>query len=173
MEWISYTFLTVEIYAFWRLIKFQLNHEESARNALDEIHLILKRPTFNQNPVSQILFDQLERHTELPLDKIRSYANAALVTGIGGTMALFVIEAFPIGIYIISSSGSGIQLPPWHTIFIGLILALLSSFIGVYVHLLITSKIFSEAHEAVIKRETELVCKSRFHTHSSQSAKMC
>lgn len=153
----SSVFLILEIIAFCYVIQLQRKNRRQALSALNEIHLILKRPTFNQNPVSQILFDQLERHTELPLDKIRSYANAALVTGIGGTMALFVIEAFPIGIYIISSSGSGIQLPPWHTIFIGLILALLSSFIGVYVHLLITSKIFSQAHEAVIKKETELL----------------
>jgi len=155
----SYAFLLLEIIAFGYLIRLQCKNWAGAQDALINIDQILTKPIFiNTINVSQILLDQLDQYTELPLDKIRSYANAALVTGIGGTMALFAIEAIPIGVSIISSSGSGsIQLPPWHTIFIGLILALFSSLIGVIFHLRITSKIFSRAHEAVSTKETELL----------------
>jgi len=155
----SSVFLILEIIAFWYVIQLQRKNRRQALSALNEIHQILIQPTFNTTDVSQILFDQLDRNTELPLDNIRSFANTALVTGIGGTMGLFAIESLSIGIPIISSWGEGMQLTPWNTftIFVGLILALLSSLIGVIFHLRISSKIFSEAHKAVSEKETDLL----------------
>lgn len=101
-----------------------------------------------------MIINQFDRMVELPLEKIRSFSNGALVAGIGGTMGLFLLEASSIGSSLIFQ---GMEMPPLWTVFLVLGLALLSSLMGVIYHLMITSRILSAAHDKVSKKETEFL----------------
>ena len=155
MELKTIVFVIMEVVASFYLWRLQWNNWERARHALEEVKQILELPEFNPRvvTVSETLLDKFDRKIELPLEKIRSYSNAALVTGIGGTMALFFLEACLIGIYVVPSAS--FEFPPYWSIFLGLILALLSSLIGVIFHLRITSEILSNAHDEVSSKEVE------------------
>ncbi|MCY3629983.1 MAG: hypothetical protein OXI05_10530 [Bacteroidota bacterium] len=155
-----FAFIIAESVVFGLLIWRQLIHLQGAKHALEEIEGILKRSQFKlqQVTVTDTLLNQFDRVIEFPLDNIRSFSNAALVTGIGGTMALFILEAFPIALSVVFPVDSGgIQLPPWGSIFFGLILALLSSLIGVIFHLHIASKVLSTAYQEVSNQEVKFL----------------
>ena len=156
---LTFTFVTAEVVTFGYLIVLQSRNWRGAKNALETIQRILELPKYNPQgqPVSNIRLNQFEREIELPLDEIRSFSNAALVTGIGGTMALFFLEAIPIGSYVWSTAGSRIELPPWPSIFFGLILALLSSLIGVIIHLRIASRVLATAYQEVSTQEVKFL----------------
>ncbi len=84
----------------------------------------------------------LDRLVVPHLDDIQRFSNAALVTGIGGTMGIFFLEA----LYLIPSDVSNLDI----TIIVqGAIPALLSSLCGIFFHLFILSKHLSEAQESV------------------------
>ena len=157
---LTIAFVVTEIVAFGFLIGLQSKNWKGANNALATILKILELPKYNPENVidSGIRLSQFEREIELPLDEIRSFSNAALVTGIGGTMALFFLETIPIGSYVWTTADSGnIQLPPWPSIFLGLILALLSSLIGVIIHLRIALKVLATAYKKVSHQEVKFL----------------
>lgn len=157
---LTIVFVVTEIVAFGYLIGLQSKNWKGANNALATILRILKLPKYNPEYIieSDIRLNQFEREIELPLDEIRSFSNAALVTGIGGTMALFFLETIPIGSYVWSTADSGnIRLPPWPSIFLGLILALLSSLIGVIIHLRTASKVLATAYKEVSNYEVKFL----------------
>ncbi len=157
MGFIAALILIIEIGAFVFLIWWQKKIFGDSDRALREIDHILSLKKFDIKDVtaSDVVIDQFDRMVELPLEKIRSFSNAALVAGIGGTMGIFLLEAISTGLWVgysrdISSVWFG-------AIILGLILALLSSLIGVFNHLHITSSILSTAHDQISKKEAELL----------------
>ena len=105
------------------------------------------------------VMDRFDRSVAPPLDDIRRFSNAALVTGIGGTMAIFLIEAV---IFLIVRPEIEIDpLSPLPSEVIGMIIsgaiALLSSLIGVLLHLWISLKILDRAQRSVTEKEEDLV----------------
>ncbi len=157
MGFIAALILIIEIGAFVFLIWWQKKVFGDSDRALREIDHILSLKKFDIKDVtaSDIVIDQFDRMVELPLEKIRSFSNAALVAGIGGTMGIFLLEAISTGLWVgysrdISSVWFG-------AIILGLLLALLSSLIGVFNHLHITSSILSTAHDQISKKEAELL----------------
>ena len=152
---LSVFFIVIKSGVFLYVIWLQLKNLKGAKKSLGTIREILKLPKYDPQrvSVSDILINQFDREIEFHLDEIRSFSNAALVTGIGGTMALFLFEALSIGTYFIADPGEIGQSLPWFGIFFGLLLALISSLTGVIVHLWSVSKRLSPAHEEVNKRE--------------------
>ncbi len=157
MGFIAALILVIEIGAFVFLIWWQKKIFGDSDRALREIDHILSLRKFDIKDVtaSDVVIDQFDRMVELPLEKIRSFSNAALVAGIGGTMGIFLLEAISTGLWVgysrdISSVWFG-------AIILGLLLALLSSLIGVLNHLYITSSILSTAHDQISKKEAELL----------------
>lgn len=158
MELKTIVFVIMEVVASFYVWRLQWNNWAGAQHAFGKVKQILELQEFNpqRDAVSETLLDKFDRKIELPLEQIRSFSNAALVTGIGGTMALFFLEALLVGIYVVPSGRvDGISLPPHWSIFLGLILALLSSLIGVIFHLRITSDILSNAHAEISSKEVQ------------------
>jgi len=153
----EYAIIVLELAILSYVCWLQIKNWKGSKKSLNKIKRTANLSIFNPPnlpTVSDALLNQFDRKIEFPLDKIQSFSNAALVTGIGGTMALFLCEAFLIGGYVVIEDG--LPEPLW-TIFIGLFLALLSSLIGVVFHLKITSKILSSAHQVISSKENEIL----------------
>lgn len=85
--------------------------------------------------------DRLDRKLDPYLDKIRQFAGAALATGIGGTMLIFAFEIKPLIDLVTDNSTEGI---------IWLVLpAVLSSIIGILVHLCLVFFVLQPAQRSV------------------------
>ena len=164
MSSITAAILVLEIVVFLCVVWFQIKNSRESSRALEQIDRILGLKNFDPSIVtpSDMIINQFDRMVESPLDKIRSFSNGALVIGIGGTMALFFLEAISVAEFVVVSlSEQGGWLQPsrrwWAAIFAGLLLALLSSLIGVLYHLHITSRILTVAHDKVSEREAEIL----------------
>ena len=157
MGFIAALILVVEIGVFVFLIWWQKKIFGDSDRALREIDHILSLKKFDIKDViaSDVVIDQFDRMVELPLEKIRSFSNAALVAGIGGTMGIFFLEAISTGLWV--GLSRDINSLWFGMIILGLVLALLSSLIGVLNHLYITSSILSTAHDQISKKEAELL----------------
>jgi len=94
--------------------------------------------------------EKLDRFVAPHLDDIRRFSNAALVTGIGGTMGIFFIEALFL-------AWSGVDNLEITTIVQGAVPALLSSLSGIFFHLFILSRHLSEAQENVVDMEKNIL----------------
>lgn len=156
MSLITVLILIAALVVFAFLVSWQRTNWKNSRDALEEVDRIVELKKFDLHIItaSDVIINQFDRMVELPLEKIRSFSNGALVAGIGGTMGLFLLEASSIGSSLIFQ---GMEMPPLWTVFLVLGLALLSSLMGVIYHLRITSRILSAAHDKVSKKETEFL----------------
>ncbi len=99
--------------------------------------------------------DRFDRLVAPPLDDIRRFSNAALVTGIGGTMLIFFIEAI---VFLLARPEiESLPSPEVVGMIISGAIALLSSLLGVVVHLLISLTILGEAQDRVTQAEGGIV----------------
>ena len=148
--------LFAELVVFAGLVVWQIMNWNKSRDALGQVDWIVRLKKFDLQAiiVSDVIVSQFDRMVELPLEKIRSFSNSALVIGIGGTMGLFSLEAILLGLSSIFLDG--MEMLPWKAILVGLLLALLSSLMGVIYHLRIT-KILSDAHDKVSEKEAEFL----------------
>lgn len=130
--------LFAELVVFAGLVVWQIMNWNKSRDALGQVDWIVRLKKFDLQAiiVSDVIVSQFDRMVELPLEKIRSFSNSALVIGIGGTMGLFSLEAILLGLSSIFLDG--MEMLPWKAILVGLLLALLSSLMGVIYHLRIT-----------------------------------
>ncbi len=159
MGFITYVIVLIEVVVFIYLCERQWDNRKKSRDALKKLKQIIELPEFSLRTVtvSSSLLEMFDRKIEFPLEEIRSSSNSALVIGIGGTMKLFILEAVLIGIPVIFFAGfEAISSIPQWSIFLGLILALLSSLVGVIFHLHITSKILSDAYDEISSKEAKL-----------------
>ena len=156
MSLITVLILIAALVVFAFLVSWQRTNWKNSRDALEEVDRIVELKKFDLHIItaSDVIINQFDRMVELPLEKIRSFSNGALVAGIGGTMGLFLLEASSIGSSLIFQ---GMEMPPLWTVFLVLGLALLSSLMGVIYHLMITSRILSAAHDKVSKKEAEFL----------------
>ncbi len=145
--------IIIEFAIFIYVCRRQYQNWNGAQKALAEISSVVNLTKFNPKlvHVSDTLLNQFDRKIESPLNKIQSFSNASLVTGIGGTMALFVFEAVLVGHYIDQD-----VFPLW-AILPGFLLALFSSLSGVILHLRITSIILSTAYKEISAKEDEIM----------------
>ncbi len=105
-------------------------------------------------------FDRFDRITEHPLDEIRRSANAALVTGVGGTMGLFIIDLFFHFVFFPSGEKLLVDDELRPSVLIGALLALLSSLIGVLFHLNIVLRWLSRAQTSAANKVKELIARA-------------
>lgn len=107
--------------------------------------------------------EQLDRLIEPHFDSIRNSSNQALVLGIGGTMLLFCFDAF----IIFQLLSDDLPEPAGWTILVGLLLPLLSSLVGVSVHLLIVSRVFPLMEKSVDNKLKNLSQNANVHISES------
>ena len=152
---VSVLTLGIPIVAFVFVAFFQIKNWKRSRDISGKIGRILREDIDHlySHAGWAIVMDHFDRLLEAPLDEIRRLANAALVTGIGGTMGIFLIKVLFIREYI-SEFQDGLSL----AMMVGVGIALLSSLIGVMLHLYIVS-ILGKAQDLVSEKEKELFSK--------------
>ena len=132
-------FLLLKFGLFAGLLLFQIKQFMASQEASRNVLKALEKFDSSEVPGWGTAMDRFDRSVEPQLDDIRRFSNAALVIGIGGTMGLFFLGSLSLGSSLISGDepSEGLKL----TVFVGLILALFASIIGVVNHLVISSKI--------------------------------
>ncbi len=143
--------------AFLIVFRFQINYLRLSKGTSVKIGEILTSDTFNHPLRSAdwaILIDYFDRLVEPPLDRLRQLSNATLVTGIAGTMGIFLIKIVLIRIYIPESSE--IQIPL--ELIVGVAIALCSSLLGLIFHLHIV-RALGLSQSRVSEKQRELYLK--------------
>ena len=143
--------LGIPVVAFLLVLGFQRKNWSQARDVSEKIREILKNDINGLSSSADwvMVIDHFDRLLEVPLDAIRRLANAALVTGIGGTMGIFLIKVILIPQYNFEPPEIPLEM------MVGIGIALLSSLIGVVLHLHIVSEL-GKAQDSVSDKEKEL-----------------
>ena len=143
-----YGLLTIAVLVF--VLGYQYRNWQKSKKSLANIDAILNKKKLFTRLDWKANLEILDRHVAPSLDDIRRFSNAALVTGIGGTMGIFFSEA----LYLMDIGVSDLEIKK---ILQGAIPALLSSLAGIFFHLLILSKHLADAQERLVKVEMELL----------------
>ncbi len=152
--------LGVLIYVIIRQYR-NYRQSESASRKIDD--LLYELSVYSENKSShhsdwKTELEKLDRFVAPHLDDIRRFSNAALVTGIGGTMGIFFIEA----LFLVWSGVDNLEIT---TIVQGTVPALLSSLSGIFFHLFILSRHLSEAQENVVDKEKNILDQENLSLH--------
>jgi len=134
---------------------FQIRYWLESKKSKEKIREILEADIFNKPSHStnwEIRISHLDRLLESPLENLRRLSNATLVTGIAGTMGIFLSKVALIKWYDFDQT----SIPP--EIIIGVLIALLSSLLGLVFHLLIL-KDLGRSQMWISEKEDELFLK--------------
>jgi len=143
-------FIILTIVILILVIRFQYKNYVSSNKASREIDDLINKPSERSDWKTEL--ERLDRVVAPRLDDIRRFSNAALVTGIGGTMAIFFIEVLYVLLLGTEVSELGIK-----AIVQGALPALISSLSGIFVHLLILSLHLPEAQKLIVNKELKLL----------------
>ena len=154
MEHIIFLGLKVAVFAY--VMSLQVKNFKDSRRAAQKIHEVLNQFDSSELPGLETAMGRLDRLVEPSLDDIRRFSNAALVTGIGGTMGLFLVEILSLGIFQIVLDQDLSELGRWNAL-IGIILAVFASLIGIISHLRILSKILHDVQVEVDRKWDALI----------------
>ena len=145
---------------FLIVVIFQIYFLRISLSTSIKISNILTGDTLNhsQLPADRAtLIDHFDRLVEPPLDELRHLSNATLVTGIAGTMGIFLVKILLMLNYDFESSEI-----PLGGLIVGVAIGLCSSLLGLVFHLYIVRALLARAQSKVSDKEKDIIEREGF-----------
>ena len=161
MEWFLFAVVLLAVLSLQ-----YINWEKAAKNSKKIDGRLKSKDWLVKDAGRDVVVDAFDRLLVPPLDDIRRFANASLVTGIGGTMGIFLFEVMHLPSLfeslsaVLSPQGSEVSNIGRGEV-TGVVtrgaIALFSSFLGVGLHLYISLGILGNAQKSVDQEEEKLI----------------